>query len=133
MMHRVPEQYLPQAIRQQADTHKLGSLQRIYGQNAFTLFYCLSGILCMLFGTLLLNTFLLYYTSTFESWPSWQAYMLPTIAIGWFLLGLWLLLMPLFSPTERAYIFSRSFIYHKRKTAIKRWQEVEVFWKELRI
>jgi hypothetical protein len=87
----------------------------------------------MLFGALLLNTFLLYYTSTFESWPSWQAYMLPTIAIGWFLLGLWLLLMPLFSPTERAYIFSRGFIYHKRKTEIKRWQQVEVFWKELRI
>src|SRR6266699_6950801 len=132
MMRRVPEQYLPKAIRQQADTHKLGSLQRIYEQNAFTLFYCLSGILFMLFGSLLINTFLLYYNSTFSSWPSWQAYMLPTIAIGWFLLGLWLLLTPLFSPMERAYIFSRGFIYHRRKTEVKRWPQIEAFWKELR-
>jgi hypothetical protein len=32
----------------------------------------------------------------------------------------------------RAYIFSRGFIYHRRKTEIKRWQQVEVFWKEFR-
>jgi len=132
MMRRVPEQYLPQAIRQQADTHKLGSLQRIYEQNTFTLLYCLSGLLCMLFGMLLINAFLLNYNSTFESWPSWQAYMIPAIAIGWFLLGLWLLLTPLFSPMVRTYIFSRGFIYHRRKTKIKRWQQVEVFWKEFR-
>ena len=132
MMRQVPEQYLPQAIRQQADTHKLGSLQRIYEQDTFTLLYCLSGLLCMLFGMLLINAFLLNYNSTFSSWPSWQAYTIPAIAIGWFLLGLWLLLTPLFSPMVRAYIFSRGFIYHRRKTEIKRWQQVEVFWKEFK-
>src|SRR5690349_8313620 len=104
MMHRVPEQYLPKAIHQQADTHELGSLQRIYEQNTFTILYCSSGIFCILFGALLINTFLLYNNRIFSSCPSWQAYMIPAIAIIWFLLGLWLLLIPLFFPMVRIYI-----------------------------
>jgi hypothetical protein len=129
-MRRVPEQYLPNRIRQHANTHQLGSLQRIYEQGASALFYCLPGLLCILFGSLLIGAFLLYYKSTFSSWPLWQAYMIPAIAGGWYLLGLWLIVTPIFSPRVRAYIFSRGFIYHRRKTEIRRWQQVEVFWKE---
>jgi hypothetical protein len=132
MMRRVPEQYLPEAIRQQADTHKLGSLQRIYEEGVPALFYCLPALVCILLGGLLTSAFLLYYNSTFKAWPSWQAYMIPAIAIGWYLLGLWLLLTPIFSSRVRAYIFSRGIIYHKRKMEIEHWQQVEVFWKETR-
>jgi hypothetical protein len=132
MMRRVPEQYLPKAIRQQANTHKLGSLQRIYEQGTSALFYCLPALFCILFGSLLIGAFQLYYDNTFSSWPAWQAYMIPAIAIGWYLLGLWLLITPILSPIVRIYIFSRGFIYQRRKTEMKRWQQIEVFWKEFR-
>jgi hypothetical protein len=130
MMRRVPEQYLPKAIRQQADIYKLGSLQRIYEQGISALFYILPALVCLLLGGLLTGVFMLYYNSTFKSWPSWQTYMIPALAIGWYLLGSWLFLTSIFSPRVRAYIFSRGFIYHRRKTEIERWQQVEVFWKE---
>ncbi len=132
-MRRVPEQNLPEAIRQRATKQRLGALQRIYVQGHNAWFYCLPGLICILFGSLLPGAFFLYYTNTFSWWPAWQAYLIPAIGVCWLVFGIWLLLTPLFSPRIHAYIFARGLIYQKRKISVIHWNQVETLWKAYKL
>ena len=112
---------------------RLGGLRDVYEVKPIPFWLRFLGLFCLLLGLLILAAFWREYSLLFSWWPLVQVYTLLAVSILWLIFGLLITLLLALSTRLRVLVCANGLIYIKRKPIPVSWNDIELFWKQVRL
>jgi hypothetical protein len=132
-MRLTSEKQIPSKIQACARAHSLGVPRIMYEPHAYSRLYLVLGPFALLVSALIFGGYRYYYEQFFRWGPEWQITLILSISVAWLIIGLWILLTPVFSPRTRVFLCPKGLIYDKRGLEVIRWDRIALIHKELHV
>ncbi|GHO85484.1 DUF6585 family protein [Dictyobacter formicarum] len=132
-MRLTSEKQIPQKIQACAHAYQLGVPRIVYDPQSSSRLSLFLSPLAFVVSALIVGAYVTFYDQIFSWWPLWQSWMVLGIGLAWFLIGFWMLVPALLTPSLCVFLCPKGLIYQRYRCDVIRWEDIVQLDKTLKL